>query len=102
MQMNKNVVCLTFAVLMLAGCSTPADTGDGTAAAESDRECRPVSGATGSRMRQSVCMTTEEWALADAEAKEREDIQSEFFRRVGENATQQPGPSFDSPAAAGF
>lgn len=95
--MNKNVVCLTFAALMLAGCSTPADTGDGTAVAASERECRPVSGGTGSRMRQSVCMTKDEWAMADAEAKEREDIQSEFFRRVGESAAQTQAPAFDSP-----
>lgn len=96
--MNKNVVCLTFAVLMLAGCSTP-DSGDSAnaTAAAGERECRPVSGGTGSRMRQSVCMTKEEWALEDAEAKKREDIQSEFFRRVGENAAQTQAPAFDSP-----
>jgi len=98
MQMNKNVVYLSFAVLMLVGCSTPADSGDSAnATAAGDRECRPVGGATGSRMRQSVCMTRDEWALADAEAKEREDIQDEFFRRVGENAAQTQAPAFDSP-----
>lgn len=91
---------LPFAVLLIAaccGCGTSAPQGEGSAAAAGERECRPVAGATGSRMRQSVCMTAEEWAVADAKAKEREDIQSEFFRRVGENAAQGQAPAFDDP-----
>ena len=94
--MNKNTVCLAFAVLMLAGCNTPTSDGSSAAAAD-DRECRPVGGGTGSRMRQSVCMSKEEWAVEDAREQEREDVQDEFFRRVGENTTQQQGPAFDSP-----
>jgi len=89
------------AILLLAaccGCSTPQDPEGGSAAtASSARECRPVSGAAGSRLRQSVCRTQEEWALADAKAKEQEDIQAEFFRRVGENTTQGQAPAFDAP-----
>lgn len=96
--MNTKVVCLAFGLLLLAGCTTPEAGVDTAEAGANKRECRPVSGGLGSRMRQSVCKTAEEWALADAEAKEREDIQDEFFRRVGENAAQSQAPAFDNPA----
>lgn len=95
--MKMTAVLLTLGLLLLAGCSTPAAEEGSAQSAASERECRAVGGGTGSRMRQSVCRTAEEWALADAEAKEKEDIQAEFFRRVGENAAQTQAPAFSSP-----
>jgi hypothetical protein len=97
----------SIALILLAlccGCSTSStpEGGEEQASTGDKRECRAVGGGTGSRMRQSVCRTAEEWALADAEAKEREDIQSEFFRRVGENASQTQAPAFDSAGGAGL
>ena len=93
--MKLTALMLALGLLAIAGCSSPE--GQQVAGAASDRECRPVGGATGSRMRQSLCLTAEEWAHRDAQEKAREDAQAEFFRRVGENAAQGQGPAFDSP-----
>lgn len=98
--MKHAMAGMTLGLFMLAGCATTDDaagTDTANAAAGSDRECRAVGGGTGTRMRQSVCRTKEEWAVADARAKEQEDLQAEFFRRVGENASQTSAPAFDSP-----
>jgi len=97
MEMDKKLIGLAFGLLMLAGCSTTADSGDVATAAAGERECRPVSGGASSRMRKSVCMSPEEWSVVDAREKAREDTQSEFFRRIGENAAQTQAPAFDSP-----
>jgi hypothetical protein len=84
-------------VLFTSACTTEHGS-EQASAARTERECRS-SGATGSRMVKPVCHTPEEWAIIDAQAADKEALQDEFFRRVGESTTLGPGPEF-SPAGA--
>lgn len=97
--MKANVVVhLTLAcctLLFLSACASGEST-EQAASAKAERECRS-SGATGSRMVKPVCHTPEEWAILDAQAADKEALEDEFFRRVGESTTLGPGPEF-SPA----
>jgi len=81
--------------LLVGGCVTPDETEAESAqlAEGSQRECRSNK-STGSRMRNPVCMTMDQWAMFDAKEKAREDIRGEFFRRVGESSTMGQGASF--------
>lgn len=81
----------------LAACSSPEAPTDAAAAAAQQRECRPVGGSAGSRMRATLCLTSAEWEVREARDKAREDTEAEFFRRIGENAAQGQAPAFDSP-----
>lgn len=94
--MKTTVMVLVLALPGLVACSST-EGQDVAAGAASDRECRPVGGGTGSRMRGSLCLTSAEWEAREAREKAREDTEAEFFRRIGENAAQGQGPSFNSP-----
>lgn len=81
--------------LLVAGCSS---TGEGEEVA-SARECRTFE-TPGSKMRESVCRSKEQWAIVDAgnaENESREGLVDEFFRRQGELGAQGQGPAFDTP-----
>jgi len=85
-----------FAVLGNA-CTSPGE--DGEAVASSERECRSFS-QPGTKMKESVCRTREQWAMIDAgeaERASREDLTDEFFRRQTELGAQGQGPAFDTP-----
>lgn len=88
-------------VLVLAGCASPETTGEDGTAQASNRECR-TTGSAGTKMKRSVCMSTEEWAIADASNQEREDLQNEYFRRARESATQGPAPEFATTPSVGL
>ena len=86
-------------ILLLAGCASSDNTGDSTSGVASAQECR-TAGSAGTKLKRSVCMSAEEWALADAKAQESEDLKNEYFRRVRENSTQGAGPAFSTPSGA--
>jgi hypothetical protein len=95
-----NVLKLTSAILVaaLAGLTTGCTaTGDEVA---SDRECRAVNSNRGTRMRESVCMSKEEWAAVDArEADQQAQNNSDaFFREQRERgSTGSTSPTFNMP-----
>lgn len=92
------------AILMVAGfalfgtaCTSSGE--DGEAVASSERECRSFS-QPGTKMRESICRTKEQWAMIDAgeaERASREDLTDEFFRRQAELGAQGQGPAVDTP-----
>lgn len=94
------LACLT--LLFISACATKKSGEVGndqdSGQAKTERECRSA-GATGSRMVKPVCHSPEEWAIIDAQAADKEALEDEFFRRVGESTTLGPGPEF-SPAGA--
>ncbi len=93
----KMVFTLAIAVgfsLLLSACTTS----DGSEVA-SDRECRTFQ-TSGSKMRRSVCMSADEWAVVDArEAERQEDADlDEFFRsQRDQGTTTVTAPSLNSP-----
>jgi hypothetical protein len=89
-------LCACSFVVLFAGCASSANPEGENTAQASDRECRTERSA-GTKMKRSVCMSAEEWAIADARNQEKEDLQNEYFRRVRENSTQGAGPQFDTP-----
>lgn len=82
--------------LLITGCSSTGE--DGGEVAGSERECRSFA-QPGTKMRESVCRSAEQWAIIDAGEAERagrEGLVDEFFRRQGELGAQGQGPAFDS------
>jgi hypothetical protein len=102
--MSKNNLKTCLATMTLCGfaalgsaCSTSEASGDGDVASE--RECRSFE-QPGTKMRESVCRSKEQWAIVDAgnaERNNREELVDEFFRRQGELGAQGQGPAFDTP-----
>ena len=94
--MNFRVVGLVIGMgLLVTGC---ASTGEGDAVA-SDRECRSFE-QPGTKMRESICRSKEQWAVidaGDAERDAREGLVDDFFRRQSELGAQGQGPAFDTP-----
>lgn len=87
--------------LLLSGCTSPADNvGESATAQAEDRECR-TTGSAGTKMKRSVCMSTEKWAIADAKGQEQEDLRNEYFRRVRESATLGSAPEFSATSPGG-
>jgi len=83
-------------VLLGTACSSTGDDGENVA---SDRECRSFA-QPGTKMRESICRTSEQWAAIDAGEAERaglEDLVDDFFRRQSELGAQGQGPAFDTP-----
>jgi len=80
-------------MIMLAAACTP--TGDRVA---SDRECRAVDSGGGSRMRQSVCLSKEQWAAIDAEEANRRQNETdtdEYLRgQLERSAAGVSAPTF--------
>jgi len=96
----KNVLKLTSTILVaaLAGITTGCTaTGDEVA---SDRECRALNTNRGTRMRESICMSKEEWAVVDArEASQQEENNTNAFLReqLERGATGTTSPTFNMP-----
>jgi hypothetical protein len=95
-----NVLKLASAILVaaLAGITTGCTaTGDEVA---SDRECRALNTNRGTRMRESVCMSKEEWAAVDARETDQqtENNKNAFFKEQLERAaTGTTSPTFNMP-----
>jgi len=89
-------VVATGFVLLGTACSS---TGDDSENVASDRECRSFA-QPGTKMRESICRTPEQWAAIDVGETElagREDLVDDFFRRQSELGAQGQGPAFDTP-----
>ncbi|MDG2175812.1 MAG: hypothetical protein P8M72_06760 [Gammaproteobacteria bacterium] len=75
---------------LAAGCSTPVDE-NGNALVR-DRECR-TTGTRGSKMRESVCLNTAQWAQIDAREIERrtqEQQKDDLLNRIEDYNLQNP------------
>ena len=89
------LVPMTLAAIILGGCTAT----DPEVA--KNRECRTVDSPSGSRMRESLCLTTEEWQRIDARQATilaEGDATDEYLRRTQEYNSQnvvQPGDSYD-------
>lgn len=91
-------------VLLCSACVTEEIKNDGSVAEnkdKSDRECRTFA-TTGSKMRQSICMSKEEWVVADARQKEldeeRERNTNAAFRKIREHSGLSiNGDGLDNP-----
>ena len=80
---------LLFGCLAVTGCTTPEGE---NALARADRECRTTK-ALGTRMRQSVCLSKDEWAYIDAQETERlasEAATDDYLRRIEDYNLQHP------------
>lgn len=90
---------LAAAAVMVTACTTGG--GDGLA---SERECRSIE-RQGSKMRDSVCLSAEEWAQIDAEAAEQSAAASDLLRQVDDYNAQNPvspGDSYNPYPAGGY
>jgi hypothetical protein len=96
--MNALKLTSVLLVATLAGINTGCTaTGDEVA---SDRECRAVNANRGTRMRESVCMSKEEWAAVDArEADQQSQNNTNAFLReqLERGATGNTSPTFNMP-----
>ena len=92
------VIALSGLALFGTACATQEEGADGEQVA-SKRECRSFS-SPGTKMKESVCRTAEQWAIIDAgeaERQGREGLVDEFFRRAGEAGAFSEGQGFDNP-----
>jgi len=98
--MKPNLPLLVFLILPVAllgaGCASTDADGDGVA----DRECRSTE-SLGSKIRRSVCMSPEEWAVVDernAEINaENGRLKDRILKQALEQGTQVQGRGFDTP-----
>ena len=74
---------------------------EGTGAASSGKECRVDEAASGTKIKKSICMTTEEWAVVDARnaeiAKEQERLSADALRRIRTQSGLSQGSGMDNP-----
>lgn len=92
-------IAIIFLFMAFGTACVTTEEGDDVAASGSDRECRTVA-TSGSKMRQSICMTRDQWARVDARQAQEAVAESQtedFFRQALEQATQSPPATFNSP-----
>lgn len=97
----KNYFLLTI-ILGFTGFGSACASSDEDGAVSSNRECRTIK-TVGSKMRQSICRSTEVWAIYDEREAEalaaNEETKDEIFREALRQSGTIQGPGFDDASA---